>query len=277
LFLPPILKKKLDKILIKCKSEECRKKIEELNLKGGTLIENNWNSIKLFSPQEFAKQNSDKEFLVSDYSESNLNGYTGQEMANMFKNAGVIPSNIVFNKNFQKLISTTPTTQPSISVGAKSLGSIKLSIIEDWVQSGQATTTVRNSSYHNSFYKGDGIYTTDKGNLVNITYKGLVKLQGNKVVGNNISYTKDEFAKAEGFGTWTNFQKNAKYAGKTLMDGGSVHLYNITTTQPSTSVESKKIKLKDGKNYNTIEITSAMLENIGYTPVEIGKILKKIC
>jgi hypothetical protein len=126
------------------------------------------------------------------------------------------------------------STQPSTSVKAKSLGSIKLNIIEDWVQSGQATTTVRNSSYHNSFYKGDGIYTTDKGNLVNITYKGLVKLQGNKVVGNNISYTKDEFAKAEGFGTWANFQKNAKYAGKTLMDGGSVHLYNITTTQPFT-------------------------------------------
>jgi hypothetical protein len=169
----------------------------------------------------------------------------------------------------QRAASATPTQ--------KALGNIALNIIEDWVQSGQATTTVRNSSYHNSFYKGDGIYTTDKGNLVNITYKGLVKLQGNKVVGNNISYTKDEFAKAEGFGTWTNFQKNAKYAGKTLMDGGSVHLYNITTTQPSTSVESKKIKLKDGKNYNTIEITSAMLENIGYTPVEIGKILKKIC
>ena len=395
---------------------------------------------------EYAKQNPEKEILVSDYSKSNLNGYTGQEMADMFKNAGVIPSNIVFNKNFQKLISTTTpttqpstsvddtskpilnslpnkssvstmtyagigsrqtpqevldkmtevakyldglgytlqtgftfknketnldeegadkafsdgsknkilfgpygirktvkgivsadkyneavtekssaivkeihpapdrltpgaiklmarntnqifgkelnstvdfvlfyaeetsnplrpkggtgqavemarrkgiptinmantnwkqqlkaaisnkdTTQPSTSVGAKSLGSIKLNIIEDWVQSGQATTTVRNSSYHNSFYKGDGIYTTDKGNLVNITYKGLVKLQGNKVVGNNISYTKDEFAKAEGFGTWANFQKNAKYAGKTLMDGGSVHLYNITTTQATTT------------------------------------------
>lgn len=128
-----------------------------------------------------------------------------------------------------KKIKPTTTTKTPISVEPKSLGDIKLNIIEDWVQSGQATTTVRSSSYHNSFYKGDGIYTTDKGNLVNITYKGLVKLKDDKIVGNNISYTKDEFAKAEGFGTWANFQKNAKYAGKTLMDGGSVHLYNITT------------------------------------------------
>ena len=126
------------------------------------------------------------------------------------------------------------SVQVPSNIEQKSLGNIKLNIIEDWVQSGQATTTVRSSTYHNSFYKGDGIYTTDKGNLVNITYKGLVKLQGDRVVGNNVSYTKDEFAKAEGFGTWANFQKDAKYAGRTLINGDSVHLYNITpaaTTQ----------------------------------------------
>ena len=59
---------------------------------------------------EFAKQNPNKEFLVSDYSESNLNGYTGQQMADMFNAAGPIPSNIVFNENFDKLI--TQQTQP---------------------------------------------------------------------------------------------------------------------------------------------------------------------
>jgi hypothetical protein len=62
---------------------------------------------------EYAKQNPDKKFLVSDYSEKNLNGYTGQEMANMFSSAGTIPSNIVFNENFDKLVevSTKPTEQ----------------------------------------------------------------------------------------------------------------------------------------------------------------------
>jgi len=59
---------------------------------------------------EVARQNPAKEFLVSDYSESNLNGYTGQEMADMFSAAGPIPSNIVFNENFDKLITTQPST-----------------------------------------------------------------------------------------------------------------------------------------------------------------------
>jgi hypothetical protein len=62
---------------------------------------------------EYAKQNPTKEFLISDYSGTNLNGYTGQEMADMFVNAGSIPSNIVFNNNFDKLITTQPTTQPT--------------------------------------------------------------------------------------------------------------------------------------------------------------------
>jgi hypothetical protein len=60
---------------------------------------------------EYARNNPDKEFLVSDYSETNLNGYTGQEMADMFSNAGPTPSNIVFNENFDKLITTQPTVE----------------------------------------------------------------------------------------------------------------------------------------------------------------------
>lgn len=54
-----------------------------------------------------AKENTSKEFLIPDYSKSNLNGYTGQEMADMFNAAGPIPSNIVFNENFDKLIGFT--------------------------------------------------------------------------------------------------------------------------------------------------------------------------
>ena len=83
------------------------------------------NSLRSISPEditenikklyEVAKQNPTKEFLVSNYSESNLNGYTGQEMANMFNAAGSIPSNIVFNENFDNLISTTqPTVKPVV-------------------------------------------------------------------------------------------------------------------------------------------------------------------
>jgi len=51
-----------------------------------------------------AEENNEKEFLVSDYSGKNLNGYTGKEMAEMFVNAGKIPDNIIFNKNFLPMI-----------------------------------------------------------------------------------------------------------------------------------------------------------------------------
>ena len=61
---------------------------------------------------EVARQNSNKEFLVSDYSGKNLNGYSGVEMADMFANAGPIPNNIVFNNNFQKLFSTDSESVP---------------------------------------------------------------------------------------------------------------------------------------------------------------------
>ena len=65
---------------------------------------------------ETARKNSSKEFLVSDYSGKNLNGYTGQELADMFANAGPIPNNIVFHDNFQKLFPTDVAIKDNISV-----------------------------------------------------------------------------------------------------------------------------------------------------------------
>jgi hypothetical protein len=35
--------------------------------------------------------------------------------------------------------------------------------------------------------------------------------------------------------------------------------------------------LKDGNDYNKSDINGSMLEAMGYTPKEIGKILKQIC
>ena len=71
-----------------------------------------------------ATENPTKEFLISDYSGTNLNGYTGQELADMFNAAGPIPNNIVFHENFNKLISNQPTetpiAQPTETGGEKS-------------------------------------------------------------------------------------------------------------------------------------------------------------
>lgn len=87
---------------------------------------------------EFANQNPTKEFLVSDYTttaeKKNLNGYTGQEMADMFNAAGPIPSNIVFNENFDKLLSK-PATEPTRTedTGYKYYGANYTIILENGV------------------------------------------------------------------------------------------------------------------------------------------------
>jgi hypothetical protein len=75
---------------------------------------------------DVAKQNPTKEFLISDYSENNLNGYTGEEMATMFINAGPIPSNIVFNENFDKLIEKSQSNTSNTIQAEQSLKEAKL-------------------------------------------------------------------------------------------------------------------------------------------------------
>lgn len=52
---------------------------------------------------EVARQNPNKQFKVAytnGLNEATLNGYTGAEMIKMFKDAGPIPSNVVFSKNW---------------------------------------------------------------------------------------------------------------------------------------------------------------------------------
>lgn len=48
----------------------------------------------------------------------------------------------------------------------------------------------------------------------------------------------------------------------------------LTQEQP---IVEETLQLKDGKNYNKSEINTKLLESLGYTPSEIGKILKEIC
>lgn len=71
---------------------------------------------------EVANQNPDKQFKVSHYpfGQLSLNGYLGEEMLAMFKQAGQIPSNVVFNKewidHWDEVQATTPN-QYSPSIG----------------------------------------------------------------------------------------------------------------------------------------------------------------
>ena len=71
------------------------------------------NGLKSISPEqiiesikkmyEVARQNPSKQFKVAytnGLNETTLNGYTGREMIQMFKDAGPIPTNVVFSKNW---------------------------------------------------------------------------------------------------------------------------------------------------------------------------------
>jgi len=141
-------------------------------------------------------------------------------------------------------------------------GSIKLNVIEDWVLKGTASATVRSNTYHKTFYKGDGVYRTEKGNTFSIKYLGLVQMKENNIVGDGISYTKDEFAKKEGYGTWENFKKDAKYAGKNLMRGEMVHMYDISAYKLETTAASN---IKQATEAQKQDITNRMPEVINET------------
>lgn len=56
--------------------------------------------IKLY---DFARANPQKEFLVASGSTINLNGYSNEELANLF-NSTIIPDNMVFEREFSKLV-----------------------------------------------------------------------------------------------------------------------------------------------------------------------------
>jgi hypothetical protein len=127
----------------------------------------------------------------------------------------------------KKLGVNVPTGQKSAGTYPQLLGNVSMALIEPWVKQGTATTTVRNMDYHKRFYKGDGIYRTDNGTVVEITHKGTVKLQGNRIFGPQVNLSKEEFAAKEGFGTWLKFIEGAKWAGKSLIAGKEVEFYEV--------------------------------------------------
>ena len=87
------------------------------------------NSYKSISPEqitenikkmyEVARQHSDKQFKVvytNGLNQATLNGYTGAEMIKMFKDAGPVPSNVVFNKNWTDHWNEVKTSKPIASI-----------------------------------------------------------------------------------------------------------------------------------------------------------------
>ena len=133
----------------------------------------------------------------------------------------VIEEETPINLGVQQQAPTTTSTELK--------GNIQLELIEDLVQEGKAKTTVRN------YDRASGVYKSSKtNNLYNLVNRGKVKMVDNKIVGENVSYTLDEFGAAEGFNNWEGFTKAAKFAGKDLMAGKEVFLYDISPAGKAT-------------------------------------------
>ena len=73
---------------------------------------------------DIARQNPTKQFKVAythSLNEKSLNGYTGAEMIKMFKDAGPIPSNVVFSKNWTDHWNEVQKTKQSINTAQQRL------------------------------------------------------------------------------------------------------------------------------------------------------------
>ena len=167
--------------------------------------------------------------------------------------------------------STVTKTISETSTPVKVKGTIQLELIEDLVQQGKAKTTVRN------YDKVSGTYTsTITGKMYDIVNRGKVKMINKKIVGNNISYTLDEFGAAEGFNNWAGFVKAAKYAGKDLINGKEVYLYDIVPSAKTFVTESKgrlaelenKMKTKGLSPAEIAEMNNLKLEKGGPTKIK---------
>ena len=133
----------------------------------------------------------------------------------------------------------------------------------------------------------DGVYTLPDDTKVQ------VKLLGKYFVTFDVApregyngpvFSQDEYAKAEGFKDWKDFEKNNKFSTNFINGNQDRLVYSIQpiteqVEQPGEQLGlfEDKVTLKDGNEYNKSDINSNMLAAMGYTPKEIGRILKSIC
>ena len=133
----------------------------------------------------------------------------------------------------------------------------------------------------------DGVYTLPDGTKVQ------VKLLGKYFVTFDVApregyngpvFSQDEYAKAEGFKDWKDFEKNNKFSTNFINGNQDRLVYSIQPVTEQVAQPEEQlglfgdiISLKDGNQYSPEQINSNMLEQMGYAPEEIGKILKQIC
>jgi hypothetical protein len=190
-----------------------------------------------------------------------------------------------FIETIQEEVVSLPTevVEPT-QVNEESKGSMKMQP-DNIAKIKAGTKTITNRTEKEKI--DDGVYTLPDGTKVE------VKLLGKYFVTFDVApregyngpvFSQDEYAKAEGFKDWKDFEKNNKFSTNFITGNQDRFVYSIKPISEQVSQPGEQlglfgdtITLKDGNEYNKSDINSDMLAAMGYTPKEIGKILKSIC
>jgi hypothetical protein len=191
----------------------------------------------------------------------------------------------MINPGIEENVVSLPTevVEPT-QVNEESKGSMKMQP-DNIAKIKAGTKTITNRTEKEKI--DDGIYTLPDGTKVE------VKLLGKYFVTFDVApregyngpvFSQDEYAKAEGFKDWEDFEKNNKFSTNFINGNQDRFVYSIkpvseqvVTPGEQLGLFEDKLTLKDGNEYNKSDINSDMLAAMGYTPKEIGRILKSIC
>lgn len=195
---------------------------------------------------EVARQNPDKQFKVAythGLNETSLNGYTGAEMIKMFKDAGPIPENVIFSKNWtdhwNEVQSSTENQQSAQS--SPSTGGNKTVVKKD--------DTIRITRVDGTTFNAKIADIQPRVNGFSLSYispeDGLTRVIESDINGNPVDFS------------------TKYYATVTTIDGNPIELFPTPKSEP-TQEELYKTALKDTVN------------RINYLEGQIGYVDNKI-
>jgi hypothetical protein len=131
---------------------------------------------------------------------------------------------------------------------------------------GEKTITNRTAQFP------DGVYTLPNGTKLNLSIIDKYTVIGDEVVGETPGtpvYSKDDFAKAEGYKDWADFEINQEFSENFIHNGQPRYVYNVEAIAPETSeignptevVNSEKdVSLQDNKQAKLLLKEIAELE-----------------
>ncbi len=160
---------------------------------------------------------------------------------------------------------------PFISIGSLPMQPDNISKIK----AGTKTITNRTAKL------ADGIYTLPDGTQVKLTYQGQADVE---YIGDSVLVTAsdtgrtwagDEFAKAEGFKDWADFQKNQQFSEKFVDGKQSRYIYEVVpvASQPGTAPQAAPTQALSNLGSSVTKIISGGQTGIDRLGLEVGKSL----